>query len=133
LLVEVVADAWSVAQQRGVRVQMGDTPEGANCQADRELVSIALAKMLRDVIARAPSGVEVRCSLQRDGASWNIEIDDPSTHAIQGDAVKKSAARRERAEPGLTLGRAAAERHGGSLEVEARVDQGRGLRLRLPS
>ena len=133
LLVDVVANAWSAAQLRGVRVQVADLPDAASVSADRELLGNALAKLLRDVVARTPSGIELCCALRTDGDDlWVIEVEDPIGTAPDADASRKAALRRDRAQPGLALCRAAAERHGGSLQMELRVAQGRLIRLRLP-
>ena len=132
LLVEVVADAWSPARLRGIRVHVVDTPEVVTGWGDRELISGAIAKLLRDVVARTADGADLQCSVQPEPSGWRIEIDDPGYVPEPPKTLPKEVARRERAEPGLLLAKLVAERHGGSVELLPRPDQGRRVVLHLP-
>ena len=77
LLIELVADAWSLASRHGVRVQIASSLETAPLVADRELLASALAKLLRDAAARTPRGVDLQCALAEAPGEWLIDIGDP--------------------------------------------------------
>ena len=138
-LVDVVANAWLTANARGVRVRVAPGPETAPALADRELLSGALAKLVRDASAKAPRSGEVVCALREEGASWVVEILEALTGAGAGAGAEPALPRRPdrprraaHAEPGLTLARIVVMRHGGLLTTKQLPGQPRLLRLTLP-
>lgn len=116
LLHDSVADAWPLAQSGGVQVTVVAAPARSNFVADRQLLSAALAKLLRDVIAQAPRGAEVACTLREQGGDWLIEIVNHGTGLPQ---------------PGWALAEVVATRHGGRVEAESGTAS-QVLRLVLP-
>lgn len=134
LLVEVVADAWTMASQQGARVLVvPGGPEQIVGHADRELLGGALAKLLRDAIAAAPRGAVLSCALREaplDGAAavvFEIAVPAPAV----GGAPAWPARRAPRVPAGLALAQVVAARHGGSLTL-APGDRWQTFRLHLP-
>jgi signal transduction histidine kinase len=137
LLVEVVADAWSLASRHGIRVLVAAGPETAPARADRELLAGALAKLLRDVAARTPRGVDVHCALGETDEDWVIEVKDlgAAVHlgARQGASPwDGSVPADERIAPGLALVQIVTERHAGWMRIESDGGQRQTLRIGLP-
>jgi hypothetical protein len=137
LLVEVVADAWSLASRHGIRVLVAPGPDAAPAHADRELRVGALSKLLRDVAARTPRGVDVHCAMIETERDWVIEIADLGG---AGNVVARPGASPwdgsvppdERIAPGLAFVQVVAERHRGWMKIEAGTPKGHALRFGLP-
>lgn len=137
LLVELVADAWSLASRHGIRVQLDSGPETAPLHADRELLASAIAKLLRDAAARAPRGVDVLCALTEGPDDWIVAIDDPGAPDARQAATEASPwdrkrAPEERAGPGLALAQVVAKRHSGRIDIEPGSGVGHVVRWHLP-
>ena len=137
LLVEVVADAWSLASRHGIRVQITSDLEVAPARADRELLAGAVAKLPRDIAARTPRGVDIECALVDAPGEWVVEIQDPAAAenaplAIDASPWDSKLPPEERPGPGLALAQVAAQRHGGWLKVEQHNGPGRTFRFGLP-
>ena len=137
LLVEVVADAWSLASRHGIRVLITSAIDNAPARADRELLAGALAKLLRDVAARTPRGVDVHCALIAAPGEWIVEVEDPGAPSAMTAAAERSPwdsklPPEDRPGPGLALAQVVAQRHGGWMAVEQGLSQGRILRFGLP-
>ena len=138
LLIELVADAWSLASRHGVRVQIASSLETAPLVADRELLASALAKLLRDAAARTPRGVDLQCALAEAPGEWLIDIGDPGApvaepaEAIGALPWDSKRPPQERIGPGLALAQLVTQRHGGRVEIEPKPAGGRTLRLHLP-
>jgi K+-sensing histidine kinase KdpD len=130
LLVEVVADAWSGAQQNGVKILIAPGPASLVVRADRALLASALAKLLRDAVGAATQGAEIRCSAGIEGAEAIVAI----AETIGGPATADAAAapRTSRKVPTSVLfARAVIERHSGRLSQSADTLERR-TRLSLP-
>jgi len=137
LLVELVADAWSLASRNGIRVQIASSVESAPVRVDRELLASAIAKVLRDAAARTPRGVEVLCALADNQREWIIEIGDPGAPETPPQAADTSPwdsklPPEERVGPGLALAQVVAQRHGGWVRIEIKPAAGRVIKLALP-
>ena len=117
LLVEVVADAWPVASQRGVRIQIAEHPEVVMSRADPAWVRSALAKLLRDLVARARAGTDIGCTLRAEpsGAVFEFATPLPAADEVAPSELRRAA----RLSSGLVLAQAVAERHGGGMHTDA--------------
>ena len=118
LLVELVADAWPLASRHGIRVQIASSVDSAPVRADRELLTAAIAKLLRDSAARTPRGVDIQCALIDATNEWVIAIGDPGapdTPQAAADTAPwdSKLPHAERVGPGLALAQVVAKRHGG--------------------
>lgn len=112
LLVEVVADMWTAAQQCGVKIMIAPGPASVVARADRGLLSAVLGKLLRDAVRDAAAGAEVRCGLAVAGNDGVFEIVESTLPAASVDA--RAAPRASRKMPSsLVFASAVAERHGG--------------------
>ena len=130
LLVEVVADAWPVASQRGVRIQIGEHPDVVMGRADPEWLRIALTKLLRDLVARARTGTDIGCLLRADASAVTFEF---ATAGTAGDDAPPSELRRAaRLSSGLLLAQTVAERHGGGMLTDRETPGRLVIRLSLP-
>jgi signal transduction histidine kinase len=127
LLVDVVADAWVDAQQKGVRIRI--TPESASVvgRGDRKLLAAALAKLVRDAVSAAKTASEIQCRVSVEGSDGVFEIVEervPSTPDEPTSTTRK-------VDSGLLFARGVAERHGGT--IAQRIDrQRRHTRLSVP-
>lgn len=134
LLIEAVADAWPIANAQGVRIQVAEQRDVVMGWADRELVTSALAKLLRDAIAKSPRGSAIGCALGEERQGCEFRIDAP---AARGGAEPGAPADPGRggARPtaGIVLAQAVAERHRGSVQVDASSEERSVLRLWLPA
>ncbi len=112
LLVEVVADAWTAAHQRGVRILIAPGPASVVARADRGLLGAAWAKLLRDAVGAAPAGSEILCSLSVTGQEGVFEIVEAAFPSASADV--RAAPRASRKVPSSMLfASAVAERHKG--------------------
>lgn len=111
LLIEAVADVWEGANRRGVRLKVRAHHDDVPGRADRELVGRALACLLQAAAEHALRGSEIGCTVRADVQGWLVEIDGPASAAAQSDDASLGT-------PSRLLARAAAERHGGGLQVE---------------
>lgn len=136
LLVELVADAWSLASRNGIRVQIASSVENAPLRVDRELLAGAIAKVLRDAAARTPRGVEVLCALADHGKEWVVDVGDPGAPetpaAADSSPWDSKLPPEERVGPGIALAQVVAQRHGGWVRIEPRPGAGRVIRVALP-
>ena len=129
LLVERVADAWTLASRQGVHVQVTPGPDSVLVDVDRELFDAAVAKLLRGAIARAPKGAEIVCGLRLEGVSRCVlEVTEPAP-AVDS-VVPPRRARRSSA--GQLLAQAVFGRHGGTVQIDSRPDGGQTLRMQMP-
>ncbi len=129
LLVEVVADAWTAAQQRGVKILIAPAPVSVTGHADRGLLSAALSKLLRDAVGLAVAGAEIRCGLSVSGPDGVFEIVEST---LRPASDTRAAPRASRKVPSsLVFASAVAERHGGRAAQTSDADTRR-TRLVLP-
>ena len=127
LLVEVVAEAWPAASQGGVRIQLGEHPEVIMGTADAELLRNALAKLVRDLVARARAGNDIVCTLNPTATGPVFEFSTTTRGSVE--AAPSEARRAARLSPGLLLAQVVAERHGGALHSD--VSSSRQVVIRL--
>jgi hypothetical protein len=138
LLVEAVADAWTIASRQGVRVLVAPGgPEQLFGQADRALLAGALTKLLRDAIAAAPRGAVLSCALReapldgRAGVVFELAAPVPAA-PTEGGAAPRPARRAQRSAPGIAFAQVAAARHGGSMQLEIGADRRQTVRVHMP-
>ncbi len=111
----MVADAWAAAHAHAVRIQVAPGAESAVARADRALLTIALAKLLRDAVGAAARGSDIRCSVQADGSSHILEI-VVAVAPAPPDTPDRRARPARAAAASLLLARSVAERHGGQVQ-----------------
>ena len=129
LLIEVVADAWTAANQNGVRIQITPGPASVVARADRGLVGPALTKLLRDAVGASATGSEIRCSVSIEAGDAVVEIAEAAAASIDERAGAAPRASRKVASS-LSFARGVVERHGGQVSQSGGED-GRRTRFAL--
>ncbi len=110
--------------------------------ADREFLEYACYNLITNAIKYSPAGTEIAVSVDRSGPWSRISVQDQG-YGMDADEVKRVfqkfyRTRRavESGEVGTGIGLALVEeivmQHGGSIEVESRVNQGSRFTLLLP-
>lgn len=137
LLTELVTDAWSLARRHGIRVRMASSVETAAVRADRQLLAGAINKLLRDAAARTPHGGELLCTLTDGATEWIVEVGDPGAPDIPAIVADSSPwdgklPLEGGVGPGLALAQVVAQRHGGTVRIDAQSGAGRVMKLALP-
>jgi signal transduction histidine kinase len=134
LLDEAVDEVWPQAQARqvGIQVQRPDAP--ALCEADRGLLTRAMANLIGNAVKYGgQEQTEVRCAVQRVGTGWRVAITDqgPGMTPEQQQRLFQQFARldpEQGAARGVGLGlvfvRTVVERHGGRIEVSSQPGYG---------
>jgi signal transduction histidine kinase len=130
LLIDVVAEAWTAANQNGVRILITPGPASVVVRADRGLVESALGKLLRDAVGASAAGSEISCSMSiepreqvNDGV---IEIAEAAPAAVDTRVAAPRASRKVASS--LSFAQGVAGRHGG--QVSQSVSEG-GRRTRF--
>lgn len=129
LLDEAVDDVWPQAQAHRITLQVQRPDAPALCEADRGLLTRAIANLLVNAVKYGGEGTDVHCAVQREGSGWRLSVTDqgPGMRPEEQQALFQQFARLEpqrRAVPGVGLGlvfvRTVIERHGGRIEVSSR-------------
>lgn len=134
-LVQEACDAcWELAQHRGIDVVTDGFPEQAWVEGDRTLLARVLRNLLDNALKYSPDHTEVRCSIFRKGAHWNIIIQDqgrgipaeqigrifePFTR-VAADTPGNSSG----AGLGLAFVHTTLQRHGGAISVQSQEGRG---------
>jgi heavy metal sensor kinase len=135
-----------VADQRGVRIQLGDIVE-APFRADRDLLGRVLLNLLDNAIKHSPTGGTVEISMTSDGTWYSIAVTDegpgipPESQARVFDRFFRVDSARSRAESSATsgagLGLAIARRitamYGGMVELVSSRPGKTEFQVRLPA
>ncbi len=142
LLDEAVDDVWPQAQARGVafEVQRPDAP--ALCQADRGLLTRAIANLLVNAVKYGDPQTQVQCAVRRVDTGWRLSITNAGAvlPPEQLQSLFQQFSRldpEQRTQPGVGLGlvfvRTVVERHGGRIEVSSRPGHGTTFHFTLAS
>ena len=142
-LAETVDDAWALARERGVEVQIAAAPESAPTEGDRAQLCRALANVLHNAVKFSPEGSTVQCAIAQRGATqWVVSVRDQGpgiAPELQGQLFAPFRRLHDRSHPsiggiglGLALVHTVVQRHGGQLEVDSDVGRGAEFRLVLP-
>jgi len=128
-----------VAEERGILLR-NEVPTYLTTEADRLRLRQCLGNLVDNALKYSEAGGEVVLSGSSDGAQVCLSVNDRGMgiEAAELDRIWDRLYRCEhsRAAPGLGLGlsmvRAIAEAHGGSIEVESTLGGGSCFTLRLP-
>ena len=143
---DAIDEAWVLARGKSVRVGFepaaGDV-EVAQVVGDQELVRRAILNLLTNGIKYGPANGEVTVALTRVADDWVVSVTDQGEgiHPAQVPELfrhfgrlQNAASRREKGVGlGLMIVKTVAERHGGSVGVEAAVGRGARFLFRLPA
>jgi CHASE2 domain-containing sensor protein/signal transduction histidine kinase len=134
LLDEAADEVWPQAQARQVTIEVQRPDEPALCEADRGLLTRAMANLIGNAVKHgAQDQTEVRCTVQRVGAGWRVAITDqgPGMTPEQQQHLFHQFARldpEQGAARGVGLGlafvRTVIEHHGGRIEVSSQPGHG---------
>jgi CHASE2 domain-containing sensor protein/signal transduction histidine kinase len=133
LLDEAVDEVWPQAQAQQVNLLVVRPGAPALCEADRGLLTRAIANLLGNAVKYGGAGTEVLCTVQAASAGWRVSITDqgPGMTPEQQQRLFQQFARLEpehRAARGVGLGlvfvRTVIERHGARIEVISQPGQG---------
>jgi heavy metal sensor kinase len=142
-LLEEMVSRWApIAKERGVEVA-SDIPAEGRIEADGDLIGRVLDNLLDNAVGHTPAGGEVRLEAACNNGDWKIAVSDSGPgipREIRGHVFERffrSDPARSRANGGaglgLSLSKAVAELHGGSLELsDSGPLKGACFVLRLP-
>lgn len=142
VLAETVDDAWALAREHRVEVQIAHTPESAPTLGDRGQLCRALANVLHNAVKFSPAGTTVQCAIAQRGTHWVVSVRDQGpgiAPQLQGQLFAPFQRLHDRSHPsiggvglGLALVHTVVQRHGGTLEVDSDTGRGAEFRLVLP-
>ena len=127
LLAETAASLAPLAEQRGVRVEVGRTPDRLAAFADAEQVRTALACLLRNAVEAAPADGWARVRVVEPAADARIEV------AVEDGGVGPDPAQRPALFDPFYSGRAAGRGCGLGLPIAWRLTRQQGGDVRLDS
>jgi heavy metal sensor kinase len=142
-LLEEMVSRWApIAKERGVKV-LSEIPSEGRIEADGDLISRVLDNLLDNAVGHAPPGGEVRLDASCQNGDWKIVVSDSGPgiptgmrHQVFERFFRSDTARGRSnggAGLGLSLSKAVAELHGGSIEVADKGPlKGACFVLRLP-
>src|SRR4051794_29647388 len=125
LLADLAELYGAVAEENGVKLEL-QAPGELPARGDRELIQQAVANLLDNAIKFSPAGGSIRLAGERAPEGLRITVTDQGPGIPQED-VARATERFYRGETarntpgfglGLTLVRAVAQLHGGSLQLE---------------
>ena len=142
LVLDVVGQMGVLAQQKGVRLRVGEFAPVAVC-ADADRLKQVLVNILGNAVKYTPSGGEVTVSLQMaDEAAW-VHIADTGPGIPPEDVphvferfYRAEKARTRAGERGFGLGLSIAywivRHHGGDITLDSTLGEGTTFHIRLP-
>lgn len=133
LLDEAVDDVWPQAKARGVAFDVQRPGAPALCEADRGLLTRAIANLLVNAVKYGAAGAQVRCAVQHTGAGWRLSIRNEGA-GLKPEQMQSLFQQFARLDPdqsatrgvglGLVFVRTVVERHGSRVEVSSRPGEG---------
>jgi signal transduction histidine kinase len=139
-IVRDAADLYAdVAEAKGVEVT-ADVPGAIEMRGDRNRLAQAVANLLDNAVKYTPSGGRVHVTAARRDGAADVVVEDTGI-GMTAEELPRIWERlfrgdRSRSERGLGLGlslvKAIAERHGGSVTAESQPGAGSRFTLRLP-
>jgi hypothetical protein len=141
VVTEAVASAQGQAAERGVRVEIGDSPRGAFVFADRQRLRQVVTYLLANAIRFTDDGGSVRVTWSSDHEATRLRLVDTG-HGIPAEDVDRLFSVFERIEQGaidvgtglgLPLAKALTEAMGGTISAESVLGQGTTVTLELRS
>lgn len=147
VLEDAIQDALDLVaadiQERGVAVNIGPLPRGAQALADARGLRTVLANLLQNAVTFSPEGAEVRLNVRRRGGGLEIAIEDDGGGIPLEDIPRllrpfeqgeNALSRRAHgAGLGLTIVRLLCEAMGGSLRLDSRPGEGLTAVVILPA
>ena len=138
---EVIAELGAAAAEKGVSVRV-EAPPGAVVAAETDDVHLILRNLLSNAIQYNTPGGDVTVRIRQLDSRVEVEVADSGIGIAQQDIPRiferfyRVDAARSRAAGGTGLGlslvRHAAERHGGSVQVDSLLGQGSTFTVVLP-
>jgi heavy metal sensor kinase len=138
---EVAARWETVAEQQGVRIEVG-APTAGRMGADPRLIRRVLDNLLDNAVRHAPPGTAVQLRGYLSDGGWNLEVSDqgPGVPPERRDQLFARFARLDTARTrdgggaglGLALSAAIAQAHGGSLTLLPDGRPGAAFLLHVP-
>lgn len=130
------------AEEKGVSLDTDLPDTSVNVQADRKALRQILLNLLSNAIKFTPPSGAVVAMTRREGDDLIIAVGDSGV-GIPEDEVRELGARFQQASNtdesgergsglGLSLVRSLAELHGGTMEIESRVNEGTTVTVRMP-
>lgn len=145
ILDECLDDAWEAASQRHITLTLeAGSAHEAWINADRELVSRALANLVGNAVKFSPDGGTIGCAIGSAAlegeAAWHVTVADQGPGIAAQEQARlfapfargKQASQADGAGLGLALVKAVAERHGGQATLESSAGHGARFGLLLP-
>ena len=143
LLAACVERAQPLAERKQIRLSLAPS-DGDSCAiwGDREFLDYACYNLISNAIKYSPASTEILASAEVVGESVRVSVRDHG-YGMDEQEIKRIFQRfyrtrraRESGEAGVGIGLALVEEivtgHGGSIEVESRVNQGSCFTLVLP-
>jgi len=140
VLVERAAELYrEVAEQKSISIEVS-LPESAELKCDAVRVGQALSNLLDNALKYTPDGGRVALAAAREPGFMTLTVSDngPGVPAAERDAIWRRLYRGDSSRSqrgfglGLTLVRAVAEAHGGSVAVSDAPAGGACFQLRFP-
>ena len=127
------------AEGKGIELVVEPGGEGLAARVDRDRVMQALANLLDNAVRLTPEGGRVALSVEDRGTRLAVSVadDGPGIHPdLLGHLFDRFAQAdgpgRGEAGLGLTIVEGVAHAHGGTVEVDSRLDEGSTFTLLLP-
>ena len=143
VVAQAVEEARSLAELRGVAVEVAGAPRRTMVIGNRRQLVSALRRLVENALSFSPEGSAVRVEVRRHDAWVEIDVVDrgPGIPADDQERIFESfyriARNGSRHSGGLGLGLAIASQvaggHGGEVRVESAPNQGSTFTLRLPA
>ena len=133
LVDEAVDDVWPQAQARHIDLDVQRPTAPAWCEADRGLLTRAIANLLVNAVKYGHEHTTVHCEVTPAEAGWRVSVTDegPGLWPEQQQALFKQFARLNPDQPGtrgvglgLVFVRTVIERHGAHIEVASQPGKG---------
>ncbi len=144
-LADVVADAadrlWDQARARGIEIVTEAEPGACFCEAERELLTRAVANLIDNAVKYGPPQGAVHCGLAREGERCVIRVRDAGPGIAEAEQAtlfepfKRVGTDAPSAGAGLGLSfvQATIARHRGRVSVHSRPGEGAEFRIELPA
>ncbi len=141
LLAEIVDDARLEIAGQPRTLYFDHGPEPVIVEGDRQLLQRAFENVIRNALQHTPRHADATVELIREHGGAHVRVSD-SGEGFSADARSRQFAPFSRGESarhhqgnglGLAIARAAVQRHGGSIGIDARTDRtGAVVAIRLP-
>jgi signal transduction histidine kinase len=139
---DVVARMRPQAESRGQHIEMRSNGAVPDASIDREAIADAVSNLIDNAIKYSPAGTAIGVDLEADGREVRVRVTDqgigidPTEASRIFDPFYRSARGDQASVQGTGLGlalvKAAAEAHGGRVDVESQAGGGSRFTLRIP-